>query len=447
MIDAAYAERREHLAAKLRAGGSYGRIRLAKPTSNLFRDRRAHHDRALEVASFDHVLAVDAATGRVDAEGMVPYDALVAATLMHDCMPAVVPELKSITLGGATAGVGIEATSFRHGLVHETIDEMDILLADGSVVCASPGNEHADLFYGFANSDGTLGSALRLRAHTIPTRPFVKAERAHYHRADVFFRDLAAACRSDADFVEGVVFAEHDLSISCARFVATAPYLSDYRYERIYYRSIRDHPVDYLRVEDYIWRWDTDWFWCSKNLGAQHPLMRRLFGRARLNSRSYTRIMRLNSRLGLTRTLDRIRGVAPESVIQDVDIPIDRAAEFLDFFHREIGILPIWVCPIGPSRASRRFTLYPLDPDTLHVNFGFWDVVRSTTRHPPAHFNRLIEHKVRELGGIKSLYSESYFAEDEFWSIFDRVAYERLKARYDPERRLGDLYGKCVLRQ
>ena len=36
-------------------------------------------------------------------------------------MPAVVPQLKSITLGGAVAGVGIEATSFRYGLVHDTI--------------------------------------------------------------------------------------------------------------------------------------------------------------------------------------------------------------------------------------------------------------------------------------------------------------------------------------
>jgi hypothetical protein len=27
-----------------------------------------------------------------------------------------------------------------------------------------------------------------------------------------------------------------------------------------------------------LWRWDTDWFWCSKNLFAQNPLVRRLTG-------------------------------------------------------------------------------------------------------------------------------------------------------------------------
>ncbi len=52
-----------------------------------------------------------------------------------------------------------------------------------------------------------------------------------------------------------------------------------------------------------------------------------------------------------------------------------------------------------------------------------------------------------ELGGIKSLYSESYFPRDEFWSIYDKQAYDALKARYDPHRRLKDLYEKCVLRR
>ena len=60
-------------------------------------------------------------------------------------MPAVVPQLKSITLGGAVAGVGIEATSFRHGLVHDTIVAMDILTGDGRIVTCTAENEHRDL--------------------------------------------------------------------------------------------------------------------------------------------------------------------------------------------------------------------------------------------------------------------------------------------------------------
>jgi hypothetical protein len=48
---------------------------------------------------------------------------------------------------------------------------------------------------------------------------------------------------------------------------------------------------------------------------------------------------------------------------------------------------------------------------------------------------------------MKSLYSDSYYTEAEFWRIFDRTAYAGLKARYDPAGRLPDLYAKCVLRR
>jgi FAD/FMN-containing dehydrogenase len=82
----------------------------------------------------------------------------------------------------------------------------------------------------------------------------------------------------------------------------------------------------------------------------------------------------------------------------------------------------------------------------LSVNFGFWDTVVSRDRRPEGFVNRAIECKVTAVGGIKSLYSESYFTEAEFWSIYNRRAYDALKRRYDPRGVLGDLYAKCVLR-
>ena len=61
--------------------------------------------------------------------GLITYEKLVAATLPEKLMPAVVPQLKTITLGGAVAGLGIESTSFRNGLPHESVVEMDVLTA------------------------------------------------------------------------------------------------------------------------------------------------------------------------------------------------------------------------------------------------------------------------------------------------------------------------------
>ncbi|MCC6198182.1 MAG: FAD-binding oxidoreductase, partial [Burkholderiales bacterium] len=282
------------MAASLAGGQRFG---LAKATSNLFRDRAPRAAPRVDLSNFNAVVAVDAAAGTVTAEGMTPFVDLADATLAHGTMPAVVPQLKSITLGGAVSGVGIEATSFRHGLVHETIHAMDVLTGDGRIVTCTPDNEHRDLFHGLPNSYGTLGYALRLTARTLPVRRFVAVTHRKFSGAAAFFAAIADSLADPSiDFLDGVVFGRDEMVLSRGCFADEAPYTSDYTYERIYYRSLRERDSDFLATRDYLWRWDTDWFWCSQNLGAQNPLLRRLYGRQRLNSVFYQKVMRWNTK-------------------------------------------------------------------------------------------------------------------------------------------------------
>jgi FAD/FMN-containing dehydrogenase len=427
-------------------GEGAGPVGLAKETSNLFRDRPHAPRRRLDVRGMCEVLAVDRDAGRVDAEGMVTYESLVRACLAHGLMPAVVPQLKTITLGGAVAGVGIEATSHRHGLVHDTVSEIEVLTGDARVLTCTADNEYADLFFGFANSYGTLGYALRVSARAVPVKPYVRIEHVPFDNAEDYFHAVEAHCTGDdADFIDGTMFAPDRLYLTLGRFAAAAPSTSDYTYRAIYYRSIEARREDWLTVHDFLWRWDTDWFWCSKNLYAQNPLVRRLYGPGRLGSRTYGKIMRWNARVGATRAIDRLRGLHGESVIQDVDIPIAAAPRFLAFLAREIGIWPVWMCPVAPGPGAGRHPLYPLARG-LHVNFGFWDVVRTREPHEHGHFNRLVEREVGELGGIKSLYSESYFSREEFDARYGGASYSALKRKYDPAGTFPTLYEKCVLR-
>ena len=383
----------------------------------------------------------------VDAEGMISYEALVRACLARGVMPAVVPQLKTITLGGAVAGVGIESSSHRHGLVHDTMLELEVLLGDGRIVTATPDNEHAELFFGFPNSYGTLGYALRVKAKTIPVKPFVRLEHVGFSSAESFFSSLGNALKAQqADFIDGTIFDEKRLYLTLGRFADTAPYTSDYTFEKIYYRSIAEKREDYLSIHDYLWRWDTDWFWCSKNVFAQNRFFRRfIFGKDRLGSRTYTKIMRWNSRAGVTKKIERVLGLHSESVIQDVDIPLARAAEFFAFYAREIALWPQWTCPIGFTSRQRNFTLYPREND-WYVNFGFWDVKRTREAHPRGYFNRMIEEEVAALGGIKSLYSDSFYPQAEFYGHYGGEAYAALKRKYDPGGAFPGLYEKCVLK-
>ena len=96
-------------------------------------------------------------------------------------------------------------------------------------------------------------------------------------------------------------------------------------------------------------------------------------------------------------------------MIQDVDIPIDRAAEFLEFLLREIGIVPVWLCPLRAPRRAGALHALSGDAGQLYVNFGFWDKRAQPRRARAAGTSiGLVEREVMRLGGIKSLYSDSF---------------------------------------
>lgn len=447
----AAAARLRHDYAAVPAGA---RVRLAKKTSNLFRFRDDDPGLVtLDIAPFGKVLHVDPAGRVAIVGGMTTYEDLVDATLPHGLMPFVVPQLKTITLGGAVCGLGIESSSLRMGMPHESVLEMDILTGDGEIVTAAPGGAHADLYRGFPNSYGTLGYALWLVIELMPVKPYVHLR---HFRFDGVAAAMAAVGEIDAagsyaghraDFVDGVVFSPDEVYLTVAAFSEVAPWLSDYTGQHIFYQSLRGPAEDFLTIRDYIWRWDTDWFWCSRAFGAQRPMVRALWPRRLRRSDVYRRLVAFDQRHGLTTVMNARRGApAREFVIQDVEIPLGRCADFYDFFSRRVGMSPVWICPLK-LRGDRSWPLYPLEPGQVYVNFGFWGAVSLPAGESDGYYNRQIEHEVTELGGHKGLYSTAYYEPEEFWRLYNGEAYTALKRRYDPDGRLADLYDKCVRRK
>ena len=435
-----YEAKKARLAEQMRSATN---VRLGKPHSNLFRARK-ETQQYLNVRDFDRVISINTEEHWAEVEGMTTYENFVKETLKYGYMPAVVPQLKTITIGGAIAGVGIEASSFRYGLVHETVMEMEVLLSSGDTVLCDAHN-NTDLFYNFPNSYGTLGYALRLKVTLIPVKPFVKLSHTRHSDATSYFQALEKISQTSntIDFVDGSLFSPTEMYITTGTFVDEAPSVSDYTYMDIYYRSIQKKTEDHLSVSNFIWRWDTDWFWCSKAFGAQNKFLRMFYGRKHLNSAVYWKLRKFALKYPLLITLSN-RFVKKEDVIQDIEVPIENAPAFADFFFENINIRPTWICPVHPYDKTKIFGLYRLDPEKLYINFGFWDAVASSKG--PGHYNKLIETKVSELHGNKSLYSDSFYTPEEFWKIYNKHDYDALKAKYDPCHKLKGLYEKCVAR-
>jgi FAD/FMN-containing dehydrogenase len=139
-------------------------------------------------------------------------------------------------------------------------------------------------------------------------------------------------------------------------------------------------------------------------------------------------------------------------------VPVERTADFVEWFLREIPIEPIWLCPLrlrdaggesgtAVSMSERAWPLYPLEPNRTYVNAGFWSAVPTVAGQPEGAANRAIEQTVTEFDGHKSLYSDSYYGKDEFAALYGGATYTELKKRYDPDQRLLDLYSKAVQRK
>jgi FAD/FMN-containing dehydrogenase len=443
----------ERLLTSYRAIPPNATVRLAKPTSNLFRAREKSTAKGLDVSGLTGVIAVDPDARTADVAGMCTYEDLVAATLPYGLSPLVVPQLKTITLGGAVTGLGIESASFRNGLPHESVLEMDILTGAGEVLTASP-DQHADLFRAFPNSYGTLGYSVRLKIELEPVKPFV----ALRHLRFTSVADLVATMDrivetggldgSPIDYLDGVVFSADESYLCLGVRTATPGPVSDYTGRDIYYRSIQHaagEKHDRLTIHDYLWRWDTDWFWCSRAFGAQNPAIRRFWPRRYRRSSFYWKLIGLDRRFAIADRIEKRNGRPPlERVVQDIEVPIGRTADFVDWFLENVPIEPIWLCPLR-LRDAGGWPLYPIAAHHTYVNIGFWSSVPAGAEEGET--NRLIEKKVSELDGHKSLYSDAYYSPDEFNELYGGETYNTVKKAYDPDSRLLNLYAKAVQRR
>ncbi len=428
-------------------------VRLAKPTTNLFRARSEVDVPGLDVSGLRGVVEVDPVQRTADVQGMCTYEHLVDATLPHGLMPLVVPQLRTITLGGAVTGLGIESTSFRNGLPHESVLEMDVLTGAGEVVAAKPGDR---LFDAFPNSYGSLGYATRLRIELEAVPPYV--ELRHLRFDDL--ADLAGAVARvvddrawdgrRVDAVDAVMFDPAESYLTVATWTDGEPGAlptSDYTGQEIYYRSLQRREGDRLTTHDYLWRWDTDWFWCSGAFGLHDPRVRRLWPRRWRRSDVYQRLVGLDQRVGVVRRLDARKGRAPrERVIQDVEVPIGRLPDFLRWFDQEVGLRPVWLCPLR-LRRDTAWPSYPLVPGTTYVNAGFWGTLHIAPGHCDGDVNRAVEAKVTELGGHKSLYSDAYYDQETFARLYNTSNLAEVRRATDPGGRLTDLYDKAVRRR
>ena len=86
-----------------------------------------HRDRKVDVRDLREILDLDLAGRTCTAEPGLTFSDLVRATLPYGLAPTLVPELKTITIGGAVSGCSVESMSYRYGGFHDGCLEYEIV--------------------------------------------------------------------------------------------------------------------------------------------------------------------------------------------------------------------------------------------------------------------------------------------------------------------------------
>ena len=133
--------------------------------------------------------------------------------------------------------------------------------------------------------------------------------------------------------------------------------------------------------------------------------------------------------------IEKRQGRPPlERVVQDIEVPIERCAEFVDWFLANVPDRTDVVVPGAAVATPDRMAAVP-DPARADLRQRRLLVVGADAGATEGETNRRIENQVRELDGHKSLYSDSFYTAEEFDELYGGEAYKTLKKTYDPDAR------------
>ncbi len=451
--EAAYKEKSESLQKEFKSlDDTDEKVALGgKFMTHLSRKRR-QQSKKVDMHAFNNVIRVDAKSKTVHVEGMTNLFDLVEETLKHGFLPKVVPELGGITVGGAISGLAVESSSFKYGLFHRAVKEMEVICGDGRILVCTPDNENSELFYAMANSYGTLGYILSAKIELVPVKPYVHLHYTKCDNLEDYFQKMKEFCanKDEYDFVDGAIFSKDSGVIVTGKFTddTQGKKCSNYRPRDIYYKEIQKREEDYLTASDYIWRWDTDTFWESEGTIFQNKAFRILLGKYILRSNRMMVIKHIARDLKkkfITKFYGESALPKKEKMVQDIGIPIDKCSEFIEWFDKKIGIYPLFICPYEAPDKETKFSLLGENDLELTCDVGFFSSKETKFDPEKGHYNRLVEEKVCELDGFKSLYSASFFPKEEFKRIYYQgETYSKLKKKYDPNGRFLTLFQKCV---
>lgn len=304
--------------------------------------------------------------------------------------------------------------------------------------------DNSDLFYAVPGSAGTIGILTSAEIQLVSARKYVQLR---YLPVDSFLQAkkvLEEEATKKHDFIDGIMFSATSGVIIVGKLTDSRKYPLR-RFTRAHDEWYYLHVEKMLNkeakgwgetvpIKDYLFRYDRGSFWVGR-------FAFKIFGVP------FTRTMRwlLDPILHTRKLYQALQesGASQQHIVQDLVLPANKAVDFMKFSDRELSTYPLWLCLMKVD-TSAPFQLNNLPVKSI-INIGLWgDNIADYDEF--VRINKQIEAKVLELGGKKWSYAHSYFTEKEFWSMYDRKLYDKLRKKYHATT-LPTIYDKITVKK
>ena len=270
-----------------------------------------------------------------------------------------------------------------------------------------------------------MGIISKLTFKLIPAKPFVKVTYEKYDNLEDYKVAIWNHYKNkDVDFMDGIIHSPTELVLSVADFVDEAPYTHNYDWMRIYHLSTKTRKEDYLTTPDYFFRYEKG----VTNVFPESFLGRLFFGKFL----STTTVLRL---------AQKFHKIIPDSQIPftlDLFLPFSRTTDFMEWYQENINFFPLWCVPYRMVKYYEWIAPDVLAPDELFLDLAIYGMKTDKKEH----YHKIIEDKLKEVGGLKTLISHNYYSESDFWKIWNKENYDKVKQKTDPDNIFRDLYTK-----
>ncbi|TDJ09522.1 MAG: FAD-binding oxidoreductase [Deltaproteobacteria bacterium] len=405
-------------------------------------------ENSIEVKLFD-ILDVDFEKQTIRVEPLVNIGRLLKYLNPKGWSVPVVPELYDLTVSGLILGYGIEASSHKHGLFYDLATAIEVMTADGTVVRATPDNEHKDLYYSLPWSYGAMGFIVAVELKIIPIKSWVKVT---YHP----FKTLAAitdkftalsTAKNPTDFVEGIMY-DKDRGVIIEGQMVDAPsgtinrqglWFKPWFYK--YCETIREEHTEFVPLKHFYRRHNKSIFWEGELIipFGNHPIFRWLLGWLMPPKVAF---------LKLTQGEKIKQYYEDMHVIQECLVPMTKLTKTIEFCDSNFDCYPVWLCPHKVLNTTPQGTLSPEDksgPSQMFVDVGIWYAPRAVLRGEPFNVRQAtknFEQYLIENHGYQALYAVTELNREDYNKMFDRTLYDAVRKKYNAIGTFMDSYDK-----